>query len=95
MKLREKAMPEIGAFEAKNTLGTLLDRVEQGEEIVITRHGKPVARLVPNTGYTDQNQAQAAFERLRERARQLAREHPGRPAFDWEELKTLRDEGRR
>ena len=40
-------MNEIGAFQAKNTLGSLLDRVERGEEIVITRHGKPVARLVP------------------------------------------------
>jgi prevent-host-death family protein len=86
---------QVGAFEAKNTLGTLLDRVEQGEEIVITRHGKPVARLVPNAGHADQNQAQTAFERLRERARQLARENPGRPAFDWEEIKKLRDEGRR
>ncbi len=85
---------EVGAFEAKNTLGTLLDRVERGEEIVITRHGKPVARLVPNQGSVDQNRARAAFERLRERARQLARENPGRPAFDWEEIKKLRDEGR-
>jgi antitoxin (DNA-binding transcriptional repressor) of toxin-antitoxin stability system len=61
---------------------------------VITRHGKPVARLVPNTGYPDQDQVQAAFDHLRERARQLARENPGRPAFDWEEIKKLRDEGR-
>ena len=38
---------EIGAFEAKNTLGSLLDRVEKGEEIIITRRGKPVARLAP------------------------------------------------
>ena len=86
---------QVGAFQAKNTFGTLLDRVEQGEEIVITRHGKPVARLVPNTGYADQDQVQAAFASLRERARQLARENPGRPAFDWEEIKKLRDEGRR
>jgi prevent-host-death family protein len=85
---------EVGAFEAKNTLGTLLDRVERGEEIVITRHGKPVARLVPNAGGVDRSQARAAFERLRERARQLARDNPGRPAFDWEELKKMRDEGR-
>jgi prevent-host-death family protein len=85
---------EVGAFEAKNTLGTLLDRVERGEEIVITRHGKPVARLVPNVGSVDQNRARDAFESLRERARQLARENPGRPAFDWEEIKKLRDEGR-
>lgn len=40
-------MNEIGAFEAKNRLGSLLDRVERGEEITITRHGRPVARLVP------------------------------------------------
>ena len=40
-------MREIGAFEAKNKFGQLLDWVEQGEEITITRHGKEVARLVP------------------------------------------------
>ena len=39
-------MREIGAFEAKNTLGSLLDLVQGGEEVLITRHGKPVARLV-------------------------------------------------
>ena len=43
-------MTEVGAFEAKNKLSALLDRVEQGEEIVITRHGRPVARLVPTHG---------------------------------------------
>ena len=94
MKSDHSNIREIGAFEAKNTLGTLLDRVERGEEIVITRHGKPVARLVPNTGYADQSQVRAAFERLREGARQLARENPDHPAFDWEEIKKLRDEGR-
>jgi prevent-host-death family protein len=36
----------VGAFEAKTKLSELLDRVERGEEVVITRHGKPVARLV-------------------------------------------------
>jgi len=48
--LQTSSTSEVGAFEAKNTLGTLLDRVERGEEIVITPHGKPVARLVPNIG---------------------------------------------
>jgi prevent-host-death family protein len=38
---------EVGAFEAKTKLSSLLDRVEQGEEVTITRHGKPVARLIP------------------------------------------------
>lgn len=41
-------MREVGAFEAKNTLGSLLDQVQRGEEIVITRHGVRVARLVPD-----------------------------------------------
>lgn len=40
-------MATVGAFEAKTHLSQLLDRVERGEEIVITRHGTPVARLVP------------------------------------------------
>jgi prevent-host-death family protein len=40
-------MEEIGAFEAKNRLSALLERVERGEEILITRRGKPVAKLVP------------------------------------------------
>ena len=81
---------EIGAFEAKNTLGTLLDRVERGEEITITRHGRPIAKLVPNEMRIDREQAQAALDRIRNRARQL-----GSDKFDWEEVKKLRDEGRR
>jgi prevent-host-death family protein len=40
-------MNAVGAFDAKTHLSDLLDRVEAGEEIVITRRGKPVARLVP------------------------------------------------
>lgn len=87
---------EIGAFEAKNTLGTLLDRVESGEEIVITRHGRAVARLVPNTPRIDRDEVQAAFDRIRERARQLHQTKPGaKPEpFDWPSWKKLRDEGR-
>lgn len=84
----------IGAFEAKNTLGSLLDRVEHGEEIVITRHGKPVARLVPNVHHAGTDDVQAAFDRIRERAQRLARERPESQPFDWEEVKKLRDEGR-
>ena len=36
---------KIGTFEAKNKLSALLDRVVQGETIVITRRGKPIAEL--------------------------------------------------
>ena len=80
---------EIGAFEAKNKLGMLLDRVEQGEEIVITRHGKPVARLVPNSPRTDVAEARAALERIRARAATLHDK-----SFDWTVLKTDRDNQR-
>ena len=37
----------VGSFEAKKHLSELLDRVEGGEHITITKHGRPVARLVP------------------------------------------------
>jgi len=82
-------MVQIGAFEAKNTLGALLDRAERGEEIVITRHGKPVARLAPIAGGIDREQARAAVERIRTRAKGL-----GLGALDWDALKPDRDAGR-
>ena len=40
-------MRTVGTFEAKTHLSALLEQVERGEEITITRHGKAVARLVP------------------------------------------------
>ncbi len=40
-------MAKVTAFEAKTRFGELLERVARGEEVVITRHDKPVARLVP------------------------------------------------
>ena len=42
-------MIEIGAIEAKDKFSRLLDRVQLGEEIVITRRGRPIAKLVPET----------------------------------------------
>lgn len=43
-------MSTVTAFQAKTRFGELLDRVIRGEEIVITRHEKPVARIVPEGG---------------------------------------------
>jgi prevent-host-death family protein len=40
-------MREIGSFEAKCKLSALLDQIERGAEIIITCHGKAVAKLVP------------------------------------------------
>jgi prevent-host-death family protein len=42
-------METVGSYEAKTHLPRLLERVERGETIIITRHGKAVARLVPAT----------------------------------------------
>jgi prevent-host-death family protein len=80
---------EVGAFEAKNKLGQLLDLVEQGEEVMITRHGREVARLVPVRSIRRGEEARAALRRIRERAEEAKL---GR--FDWAEWKSYRDEGR-
>jgi prevent-host-death family protein len=80
---------EVGAFEAKNKLGYLLDLVERGEDVLITRHGKPVARLGPPGLVQNRNKAKAAVQRMRERAAALKL-----GTFDWEEWKSYRDEGR-
>jgi prevent-host-death family protein len=57
-------MREVGAFEAKNRFGALLDWVEKGEEIVITRRGKAVARLVPSDVAFDRERAAQAVARI-------------------------------
>jgi prevent-host-death family protein len=43
-------MAQVGMHEAKTTLSKLVERAEAGEDIVIARNGKPVARLVPIIG---------------------------------------------
>lgn len=43
-------MKQVGVYEAKTHLAKLLDEVEKGESVTITRHGRPVARLVPVAG---------------------------------------------
>jgi prevent-host-death family protein len=83
-------MDEVGLFEAKNKLSELVDRAERGEEVVITRRGKAVAKLVPMTTLTsvDIERSRAAMKRIRERAKKFGGK------FDWNEWKRYRDEGR-
>ncbi len=54
---------EVSTFDAKNTLSALLDRVEQGEEVTITRRGKPVAKLV--SAHAAETQKEAARRAVR------------------------------
>ncbi len=60
-------MKKVGAFEAKTKFGQLLDWVEAGDEVVITRRGKVVARLVPPAGAIDRDAGLAAAVRIRSR----------------------------
>ncbi len=60
-------MREIGAFEAKNRFGQLLDWVEAGDEVVITRRGKVVARLVPPAGALSREARHEVVARIRAR----------------------------
>lgn len=83
-------MAEFGAFEAKNKLSELLDRVERGERVVITRRGKPVAEMVPIHPVRDQEKALRAAEGIRALAKRM-----NLGPFNWEEWKRYRDEGRR
>ncbi len=85
-------MSIVGAFEAKTHLSSLLDRVEQGEEVTITRHGKPIARLVPAQ---DARQAASieAFQRIRARAATLTGTLS--PPVTVDEILEWKNEGRR
>ena len=58
---------KIGAFDAKAQFSSLLERAQHGEEIVITKHGRPVARLVSVADVDDAvgNSAWAELKRLR------------------------------
>ena len=76
-----------GAFEAKTHFSQLLELAEKGETITITRHGKPVAKLVPAVD-------EAAVRRRHEAAQQL-KEFAKTHSLGWLDWKALRDEGRK
>lgn len=52
----------VGASDAKTRLSELLDRVERGEVVAITRHGTPIAQLAPYEGAVDAQQVQQAID---------------------------------
>lgn len=62
----------IGAYEAKTHLSELLEKVEGGQEIVITKHGMAVARLVPVKKKASAEERVAAIERIQELAAGLS-----------------------
>jgi prevent-host-death family protein len=76
----------VGAFKAKTHLSTLLDRVSEGEEVIISKHGKPVARLM-SAARVDRAHVNDAFEKLK-----LLRKQTTLGGLSWQ---ALRDTGRR
>lgn len=57
-------MNSVGAFHAKTHLAELLNQVEQGEKITITRHGNPVAILIPATPIDEKQKAKKLIDEL-------------------------------
>ncbi len=79
-------MRKVGSFEAKTNLAQLLDEVERGAEITITRRGRPVATLVPVK--REAEEVANVLAELREFRRNAAKTKPA-------DIRKWRDEGRR
>ena len=62
----------VGAYEAKTHLSELLEKVEAGEEIVITRHGAPIAKLVPVRPASSRAERQDAIDRIQALGKSLS-----------------------
>jgi prevent-host-death family protein len=56
-------MQSIGTYELKTHLSDVLDAVEHGQTVVVTRHGKPIARIVPS-GAAEREGVKAAVQSL-------------------------------
>ena len=63
-------METVGAYQAKTHLPRLLERVRRGESVTITKHGRPIARLVP-VAADDEDRARQAANRIRRRRQRL------------------------
>lgn len=94
MVILKKAMTTVTALDAKTRFGELLDRVAAGEEVVITRHDKPVARILPENLNSGRRVAGAvdALLRLRE---QIAGRSRGGMRLTQKEVRSAIEEGRK
>jgi prevent-host-death family protein len=87
-------MASVTAFEAKTRFGQLLERVVRGEEVIITRHDKPVARLIPE-GRPRLESVRKAILELRQLRERIARRTSGKPKVTIQNVKSAVAEGRR
>jgi prevent-host-death family protein len=86
-------MATVSAFAAKTRFGELLDRVANGEEVVITRHDKPVARIVPE-GVPRLEQVRRAVAGLRALQHQIVVRTRGKARLSDLEVRAAVEEGR-
>lgn len=86
-------MNTVTALEAKTRFGELLDRVARGEEIVITRHDKPVARIVPE-GDRSLERVRRAVQDIRRLRNEIAQRKGFKPLTD-KEIRDAINEGRK
>jgi prevent-host-death family protein len=87
-------MASISSLAAKTRFGQLLARVERGEEVVITKHDRPVARVVPISGANSASVRRAVDDIFAFRAKVKAR--PARTSpLTFAEIQSARREGRR
>ena len=86
-------MNSVSSFEAKTRFGELLDRVSRGEEVIITRHDKPIARIVPE-GRPAMSEIRDAVADLRALRREIASRPKFKPLSD-KEIRHAINEGRR
>ena len=84
----------ISAFAAKTRFGELLERVARGEEIVITRHDRPVARIVPEGAQRLEN-VRRAVAGLRELQHHIAARSKRRASLLNRDVRSAIEEGRR
>lgn len=84
-------MAKVSAFEAKTRFGELLERVAKGEEVVITRHDKPVARLIPE-GATRLDDVRRSVRGLRDLQQQIRRRSKAK--LSDREVRSAIEEGR-
>ena len=87
-------MESVTALEAKTRFGQLLERVARGEEVIITKHEKPVARLVPE-GRRNLESVRAAVTGLIALREQISKQNQGKPKSTAAEIKSWIGEGRR
>jgi prevent-host-death family protein len=87
-------MANVTAFEAKTRFGELLARVARGEEIVITKHEKPVARLIPE-GRSSQESVRKVVAQLFVLRKQITERSKRKPKLTQAEVKAAIVEGRR